>query len=74
MNLYKKLKRKVLWKLEHIENDRYRKKFNIGENTLLRSRVRCPNPQQVTIGNNSFVNYEVFFMLQILKMRKQKLQ
>lgn len=73
MNLYKKLKRKILWKLEYIENERYRKKFNIGENTLLRSRVRCANPQQVTIGNNSFVNYEVFFYVADPKSEKAKI-
>ena len=73
MKLYKRIKRRILWEFEHITNIIYRRKFNIGENTVLRGGIKCTNPKQVTIGNNSFINYGVFFMLRMRKVKRQKL-
>lgn len=72
MKLYEKLREKIFWKFEHIREQYVLKKFNAGEGTLLRSRVRCPNPQQVTIGN-SFVSYDVLFHVTEPKSEKAKI-
>ena len=73
MKLYKRIKRRILWEFEHITNIIYRRKFNIGENTVLRGGIKCTNPKQVTIGNNSFINYGVFFYVADEKSEEAKI-